>query len=61
MKAKITAMYQQSGMAEKWKVKVKRQIAPWVEEKGKSYWDFVRFFLFYKGILKYLSREDFAL
>ncbi len=61
MKAKITAMYQQSGMAVKWKVKVKRQIAPWVEEKGKSYWDFVRFFLFYKGILKYLSREDFAL
>ena len=61
MTAKIAAMYQQLEFADKWKRKVKLQIAPWVKEKGKSYWDFVRFFLFYKGVLKYLSREDFAL
>jgi Zn-dependent peptidase ImmA (M78 family) len=61
MTPEICAMYQQPEMAEEWKQRMKSQVAPWIEKKGKSYWEFVRFFLYREGLLHYLSRKDFAL
>lgn len=53
-------MFDQPELAEEW---IKRTIylfGHWVRQKRKSYWDFVRFYGHRKGVLKELSRPQFA-
>lgn len=51
----------QPALAEEWVERTKYNVIPWVEKKGKTYWDFVRFYGHYKiGVLKAISRPEFA-
>lgn len=60
MEEEISSMFAQPELAEEWEKRTTHQFAPWIREKGKSYWDFIRFYGHRKGVLKELSRPQFA-
>lgn len=60
MEENIANMFVQPALAEEWMQRTEQQFGPWVRNKGKSYWDFVRFYGHRKGVLKELSRSDYA-
>jgi len=57
----VMDIFQQPQMADEWKQRTIHFFGAWVHnKKNLSYWDFVRFYGFRKGILKKLGREVFA-
>ena len=61
MDTTLLELFGQPTLAEEWVERTKYNVIPWVEKKGKSYWDFVRFYGHYKiGVLKELSRSQFS-
>lgn len=61
MDTTLLELFAQTALAEEWVERTKYNVIPWVEKKGKSYWDFVRFYGHYKiGVLKELSRSQFS-
>ena len=61
MEERISKFFARPELAEEWIQRTEHQFGPWVESKGKSYWDFVRFYGYRKGVLNKLSRNDFAM
>ncbi len=56
----IAMMFDQPLVAEEWIQRINLQFGKWIKKHNKSYWDIVRFYGFRKGVLKNLSRKEFA-
>jgi len=61
MEEKISRLFSQSELADDWIQRTIHHFGPWVDRKGKSYWEFVRFYGHRKGVLRQLSRRDYAM
>lgn len=60
MEERIANMFVRPETAKDWIDRINLQLGKWVKLKGKSYWEFVRFYGFWRGITKELSRPDFT-
>lgn len=57
---KFKKHFVQGEVDERWIKAIEKNVGPWINEKGKSYWDVVSFASYKHGIIDNLSAGDFA-